>query len=233
MITLIHGDDLVKSRKYLSVLKGTHQSAETLNGTEVNITSLLQILHGGSFFSEDKILFIEELLLKKKNTSEYKEIINLLVDDKLPAHIILWEGREIEKNILETFKNAGIKLFKLPRSLFSFLDALKPENGINLIKLFHNVLETTDEESVFYMLVRQFRLLLALHPESQHPSPFTLEDLKRLQSWQKEKLTKQSQLFNVSLLISKYRELYAIESGIKTGNRSSLINSVDIFLLGI
>lgn len=253
MLTIIHGDDITKSRRYFVELKNKHRQFETLESAQVDLTILSQILEGGSFFQEEKNLFIENFLTKKKNSSDYKPVLDYLKSAPDPTRIFLWEGKELGKNILTQFKNAEIKSFKLPSVLFSFLDALEPNKGKIIIKLFHQALINTDDEAIFYMLIRHIRMLLVIREgyslaiqdhalinkktnefPNKPESIDEISEIKRLQGWQKSKLEKQSANFSSKELINLYKDLYIIESGYKTGNlQGSLSSAIDIFLLGL
>lgn len=236
MLIIIHGDDTTKSRNYFIELKLKYPDAQSLEGSDINLTSLTQILEGGSFFSEEKNIFIENFFTKKKTSSDYKLIIEYLKSAPDFAKIVLWEGKELEKSILTSFKDTNIKVFKHPTVLFAFLDSIKPNNEKRLLQLFNDALKTMDEEAVFYMLVRHFRMLLALSSKEQvnTGTQYVISELKRLSPWQKTKLERQSSLFSIQQLTIFYRKLFEIESALKTGNlTSSLRTSIDIFLMGL
>ncbi len=249
-LTIIHGDDIAKSRNYFIELKSNYPNGQSFEDGDIELTSLVQILEGGSFFSEEESIFIENFFTKKKNTSDYKSIIDYLKSTPDSAKIVFWEGKELEKNVLTFFKNANIKLFKHPTVIFTFLYSIKPDNGKKLLQLFNDTLKTMDEEALFYMIIRHFRLLLAFYtepetykarkPKGNSPtlqlsnSPTTIGELKRLAPWQKTKLERQSSLFSLPQLIILYKKLFEIESASKTGNLpSSLRTSIDIFLTGL
>lgn len=251
MLTIIHGDDITKSRNYFIELKSKLPDAQTLNGQDMDLTKLAQIFEGGNLFSEEKNILIENFFLKKNSISGFRAIENYLLDHSEKAKIVFWESKEIEKKNIPTIKDADIKLFKLPQSLFIFLDSIKPDNGLNSIRLFRQTLQTTDTEVVFYLIVKHFRLLLAIHPHStiipakagthnNIKSQIKLEktegmsELIRLQSWQKMKLKKQSSYFTFAQLVVTYKKLYEVESNHKTGNLPvRLTSAIDILLLGI
>jgi hypothetical protein len=256
MITIIHGDDLTSSRKYYIDLKLKYPQAETLDGANANLADLVQILEGGSLFNDEKIIFIEQLVSKKKSSIDYINIIKYLSNPLSSVKIFLWEGKELEKSALTPFTQSTIKSFKLPRLLFTFLDNIKPNNTKQLLQLFHQTLSNSDEETIFYMLIRQIRLLLALsspchsgdpdkvgrlqNPDSgqvpieseQARMTSEIDELKRLQPWQQSKLEQQSKLFSLEKLITIYNRFYEIESAYKTGNLPSTLNcAIDILLL--
>jgi DNA polymerase III delta subunit len=243
MLIIIHGSDTTQSRKYFLDEKNKTRDSLLIESENVNVTDLTQLFEGGSLFSESKYLFIEQLLTKRKKSTDLKDILLYLEKQSTEHTIILWEGKELERGALSTFKKATIRDFKLPQTLFQFLDALKPDNNKLLIKLFHQTVTTTEPEMIFFMLVRQFRILLAL---AQNPSTlysndgaeggrFTpIDELKRMQPWQKNKIEKQSKLFDTVHLLDLYDKLFKIEVGQKTGTlNTSLICAIDFFLLEV
>ena len=238
MLTIIHGSDTTQSRKYFLDEKQKVKDAVLLEAEKVNLTDLTQILEGGGLFGETKYLFIEHLLTKRKKSSDFKNILSYLEKSSDENFIVLWEGKELERGTTYLFKKAVMRDFKLPQTLFQLLDAIKPGNGEMLIKLFHQTLETTETEMVFFMLVRQMRLLLALSNQNSkahdtRDTP-TIDELKRMQSWQQGKLQKQANLFELDHLLALYDRLFHIEVGQKTGKlNSSLISTIDFFLLEV
>ncbi len=252
MLTLIHGDNLAATRKHLIDLKFKYPNANLFEGSEITLTDLVQTLEGGGLFSDEKVIFIENLLSRRKQSTELKDLIIYLLSQADNATIVMWEEKEIEKKTVSTLKNATIRTFNLPKPLFTLLDSLQPTNGKNLLRLYHEVLETVDEELVFYMLVRHFRLFIALHPQSNlhrernektaiepmENDPFRItqpiEEVKRMQEWQRTKLIKQAKSFSQEQLVSYYIKLYEIEKGLKTGSQSQpLKRLIDIFLVAM
>ncbi len=258
MLTIIHGDDTAASRLYYLQLKEKNPEATTLEGQTVNATDLAQILEGGGLFTEDKTLFLENFILKKKTSTEYKEITAYLNEQAKTANIILWEGKELEKSTLTPFKQSTVRPFKLPQSLFAFLDSLKPGNGPQLLQLFHQTLTTVEVEAIFPMLIRQFRLLLALHPKSSvileridrislrtneilssrsagfQDDKGSIEEVKRMQDWQRSKLKSQAKLFTPQQLVHIFCQLFVMETGQKTGTLpTDLTTAIDMLLLEI
>lgn len=226
MITIIHGDDIAASRDYLFELKKSLPgiSFDKENFTYVN---LLQILKGSTLFAETKNIFIENFLSTKKTVPNFKEIINLINKNDAKFNIVFWDNNELSKPTLSLFKDVKTKLFKIPQSLFSFLDNIKPNNTMSLVA-FHELLKTSDTEMVFYMMLRQFRLLLALSDGSN-----AIDETKRLAPWQKNKLKRQAHFFSFEKLKSIYNKLFEIDLKTKTGEITNLTNSIDILLLDI
>lgn len=235
MITIIHGDDIVSSRNFFVSQKQKIKNPIEFAGENITLTSLVQIFEGGELFTEKKAIFLEDFLTKRKASKDKDEILSYLA--KYQNHeIFLWEGKEISTKSLSFFKKAEIRNFKLPHSLFLFLDSLRPGKGPLLIPLSHKTLKNMEVELVFYMLVRQFRLLLVLsphHPERSEGSQ-VIDEVKRLAPWQRNKLQRQAALFTTENLKKHFARLYEIDLAQKTGSLSlSLAQAIDFFLLDL
>ncbi len=230
MLTIVHGSDIVASRKFFLAEKERFVDAILLREDEINLTHLSQLLETGGLFEKLQTLLIEQFLTERKKSTEKEAILSYLVKQAKTHTIIFWEGKELAKTTFTPFKNANIKSFKLSSSLFVFLDAIKPKNGRQLVQLFHKSLETTEPELVFFMLIRQLRILLCMSENRGE----TISEVVRLASWQKGKIEKQAKLFEKDTLKKYYSQLFEIERAQKTGTLSSpLISAVDFFLVEI
>jgi len=232
MITIIHGDNISESRNYFLELKQKQKDPISFDYKNVTLTQLIQNIEGSGLFNDSKTIFIEEFLTKLKKTDKAsKEILDFIIKSSKENNIILWEAKEILKKDLYSFKNADIKIFKLPKNIFLFLDNLRPNNSRNMLKLFHNALESgIKEEIILFMLQRQIRLLLSLLDSGEK----SIDEVERLAPWQIGKLQSQSRSFTIQDLKKIYKRLYEIELGQKTGALSlSLSQSIDFLLLDI
>lgn len=230
MITIIHGEDIAKSRKFFIEQKQSFTDVVSLSGQSLILTDIVQVFEGGGLFSEEKYVFIEDFFGKKKSGKETDEIIGVINQNQENAKIYLWESKDITASQLKKFPKALVSQFKLPQTLFVFLDAIKPNNGRQVVQLFHQTLVDQDVQFLFVMLIRQFRLLLALSDPIAEP----INEIKRMSPWQKGKLQKQANLFPTAKLKEMYGKLYALEYGLKTGGLAmTLEQSLDFFLLGL
>lgn len=228
MITIIHGDDIVSSRKFLLEEKQKAKDFYEFEGETLNLIDLIQIFEGSGLFADSKTVFVENFFSKRKASKE-KEAIASYISKNSSHAVYLWEGKEISVKSFSIFKKALIKPFKLPPSIFQFLDSLQPQKGQKLLFLFHKALETSEAETIFYMLTRRFRLLLALSDINNQSS---IEEVKKLVPWQKEKLERQVKMFDKEELIIAYKKLFDIDLRQKTGSLSlSLVAAIDFFLL--
>jgi hypothetical protein len=172
------------------------------------------------------VIAIEDLFRKLKQTRELKAIAQYINQQKSSCDFLLWEGSTLEKNQLSLFPDAEVVIFRLPQSLFAFLESIAPQNSLKSIKLFHQTLAVTDPEIILAMLIRQLRLLIALKESSP------IEEITKLALWQKERLTRQAELFSKDDLKLLYHYLFTVDQQRKTGTvKLPLISSIDFFLL--
>jgi len=230
MITIAYGDDISGSRNYYISERQKSKNPVILDGSMLTVSDLMQSLEGGSLFNEENEVFIENFFSSKKSNPNFKEIIAYIDSQDANANIFFWENSELTKSELATFKKSVAKLFKIPQNMFGFLDNIKPGNTES-IKQFHELLIETAEELIFFMIVRQFRLLLAVSdPEAIN----SIDELKRLASWQTGKLKNQAKLFGSGKLINIYRRLYEIDSAYKSGKLpTTLTQAIDFLLVGL
>lgn len=227
MITIIHGDDQVSSRKHFIEIK---KSKPSLDGNKVALSEIIQILEGGDLFEDKKEMFVENFFSKRKPGKEFLDILEYVKKNDKRGEIYFWEEKEITGKNLSVFSKPGIKLFKIPKNIFIFLGNIKPNNN-RLIKEFHDLLKTTEAEFIFAMMIRQIRLLLAVcDTKSQNK----IDEIKNIASWQQSKLLTQAAYFNEESLKDIYNKLFMIDLGQKTGTLGlSLIQSIDMLLLEI
>jgi DNA polymerase III delta subunit len=229
MILIIHGNDITASRNYYFEEKNKLTNPVFINGDGITYDQVFQGLENNTFFEENKELIIENFFGKNKaNTNEFKKIVSYL-DTNKTSNVIFWENDEISKTALASFKNATVKLFSYPQTMFTFLDNIKPDNSHALIKLFHELLSTMAPELIFFMITRQFRILL-----NQTDNSKQIDEVKRMAPWQLSKFKKQASYFNGNQLLQTYNKLFEIEISQKTGKAvGSMEKSIDFFLLGL
>jgi hypothetical protein len=229
MITIIHGNDLVSSRDYFSKEKGKSESPILINGDGLGFDQLFQASENKTFFENKVALAIENFFSKNKSNSiEFKKIIEYINSNK-NLEIIFWESTEISKANQTILKNSVVKGFSYPQVLFQFLDNLKPGNNEYLIKLIYELKKNMETELIFFMIVRQFRLMI-----NQLEIGAKIEETKRLQSWQTGKLSGQAKSFGKEKLVNLYQELFKIDLAQKTGKLPySIDKSIDIYLLSL
>lgn len=226
MITVIHGNDTSTSRNFYIELRQKTTNYELIDGKSPDFDSFFRAFEGNSLFTNEKNIFVENFFSNtKSNSIEFKKIIDYINKNK-NINLLFWEGKVLTKTQANSIKNANVKEFSYPQILFVFLDSLKPKN-LSSIKLFCQLNETMETELIFYMIVRQFRLMLSVFEEGKEE----IDEIKRLAPWQLSKLRSQGGLFDKNKLLDLYKKLYIIDYQTKYGlTPLSLNTNIDIFL---
>ena len=230
MKVLIHGNDTESSRNLYFEEKNKSKNSVFLNGEGITFEQIFQAFENKSLFATESTIFVENFFTKNKSTTTlFKEIIDY-INKNNDLNIIFWENAEVSKASLQALKNADIKIFSYPQNLFLFLDNLKPNNEKYLIKLFHELLKTMEPELIYFMIVRQFRLLIS----QTDFSSAQIDEAKRLAPWQLSKFKKQAAFFTKEDLLKSYNKLFETDLNQKTGKIPySSEKSIDFFLASL
>jgi len=118
-------------------------------------------------------------------------------------------------------------------NIFDMVDAVAQQNSRKSIKLLHQLLEQQDPGSLFFMIVRQFRLLIqAREILDENGSNAQIEQELKLHPFVAKKLTEQARHFTLSRLVEIYHRLFEIDEAIKT-SQVSMELALDTFLAGL
>lgn len=232
MMTILHGESVVESRQELGNLRAQSKGEEiiSLEGGKLTLTELKQVLEAKSLFGQEKLVILENFLAGKRKSKEKENIIEYLTKEEPVVDLIFWEDQEIEKSLLRLFPRAKIRIFKLDPLLFRFLESIRPGNGQEMIEFFRKVFTSEEINLVFYMICRQFRLLLFLKMGDDKG----LEELDRLAPWQKTKIVRQSRYFSWEKLSKSYHDLLEIDFQEKAGFSSyPLQQALELFLANL
>jgi hypothetical protein len=225
-IFVYSGEDIISSRKaflgHLESLKKDNLEVLRMAGKDLTVEELALLSAPTSLFGEKRVLAIENLLSGVKS-KEKEKIIGIV--PSLPCPIVIWEGKDFTPAEQQKFSGFNFKNFKLPATMFHFLESIAPDKAkANLVK-FQMALENADVNFLFLMLVRQVRLLILAKEK---------KDILKLPSWQKAKLQKQAAPFTEEALILIYKRLLQIDFQQKTsGSPYSLENLLELLLTEI
>lgn len=231
MITILHGDDIVKSRQELETIKKQNKEAELLilDGRKVDLTQVKQVLEAGAMFTTSRLVIIENLLSGRKNKNQ-EEILGYLGKNPPRVELILWEEEEVSKSLLSKVPPAKITLFKPEPVLFKFLESIRPKNTEEVLSLLARCIRVEAPEIIFYMLNRQFRLLLLV----KDGITSGVEELDRLADWQKQRLARQAKYFSLEQLVNIYHQLLEIDYQQKTGQAAfDLAKTLELFITNL
>jgi len=225
---LLHGENITQSRLRLSLLTETLEKQGIkeiirLDGLKVNLEEVRQTREARSLFGEQRLVIIANLLSAQASKRQ-KEIIDYLLRESYDLPLILWEKREIKGTILNRFKSKfKIEIFKIPPSIFRFLDSLSPGKSQQMLTLLHQIKER-ESEIIFYMLCQRVRQLILAKDLGE-------EGLESLKSWQQAKLLKQAENFEISQLTTFYHRLLEIDYRQKTSQTPFLLfSALDVLL---
>ncbi len=228
MITLLHGDDTASSRlSYKNLQQGENI---IFDGEKMSSDQLENSVQSLGLFADVKTICIENLLSKRKPSKELETIIQILETASQHSIILLWEGKQLTKKQTIFFSKSTVKEFSFPKTLFSFLEALYPQNSSTLFQLYHQTLQTVNAEMILVMIIRQIRMLLALSDNTSE----TIPETATLAYWQQKKLVNQVSQFSQEQLLELHKALFEIEVKSKTGGLAlPLSQTIDFFLTAI
>jgi DNA polymerase III delta subunit len=219
---VVHGDNTIASRNYLQQKKAELKAQGigeivTLEGKKMAIEAVVGALEAQSLFGNEKYIIIEDFLSRPKSVA--KNEIEDYLQKTNPGNCLLWEGKKATPTQLKKFAKATIQECKSSSQTFQFLDSLGTTRE-NSVRLFQKALETDAEGSLFFMMVRQVRLLLLAGASTYQIPP-----------WQKQKLTKQAGQLGEKRLLMLHRELLEIDQKNKTsGSLLGLTGELEVLL---
>lgn len=228
-MTILHGDNIVASRERLTELissaRRSDQTVRRLSGSNLDRATLEGILGNANLFGQQELVVIEQLLsgrVSKKKTDAIK-----LLADLLPESVIIWEDKSVGKRALGPLgKTSQVKIeeFKLPKTMFAWLDSIGTKPKKQQIQLLHQTLEQEDAYLAFILLIRQIRYLIQVKDAGKiGGAPFMIAKLKR-----------QAEKFSISDLLKIHEMLLQIDLRQKTSqNRLSLPAELDLLLLSM
>lgn len=222
MITLLHGDDAVSSRKALEEIKLSHKGSEilVLDGKRAALVDLTQALESLSILSSSRLVVLENFL----SFRPAKEKLAYLSSGGFSSDLVLWEGKKIPPASIKKF-GSGIKvrLFKTPAVVFQFLDSFSPKNEKGGLLFLQKTLKSSPSSLVFFLLVKRIRNLLIVKDGGK---------LSGVQVWQLRKLQNQAKLFSLGALQEIYKKLLFIDIAQKTGEkRFDLAGEMEMLVL--
>jgi hypothetical protein len=227
MITIIHGDNSVMSRRFLQTeleqFKRANKIIRSFAAADLSMATLTEALQTDSLFGNENVVVIERLFrLRSKRTRD--QFIECMCQ-QTQLTLYLWEDTSITATSLKLLQKAKpiIQVFKTSPVVFSAMDLLgNPREQGKLLTLLHESYIHDSPEFVFSMLARQIRLLIAVvEHETSNMKPFVLGKLQRQQRY-----------FTLSKLLALHHELLTIDLSQKQSTGLlSLEQQLDLFAL--
>lgn len=205
MIIILHGDNQVASRNWLSQFKDTFEKkglqAIFIDGKSVNLEQINQAANTNSLLGEERLVVVDAFFVNKKITKD-------LVSHVVSGNIVFWEPRELSKTILNSFpKNWRVENFPIPQVTFKLLDALTPGSPQTVMRILHDMKED-DAYSLLPLIAWHTRYLIWAREE-----PKTLS----WPTWRAQKLSFQASKFKLDSLYKFHEQLLNLDRSIKTG----------------
>lgn len=229
MITIIHGENLIKSREKLFQLKQAAQSKNqqltSLLAKKITFPNLEKALYAHDLFGQEHCLIIEELhsLARSKIRTQYIEQIQRAGQN---LDLILWEKKSLSKSNLEKFPQVQVFTYPTGKALWDLLDALKPQANSKkqLLLTLNEAIEQDSAEFCFIMISKRISELLALKLGAEitiHP-------------FVKNKLDHQQLLFTQAQLLDAHQRLYQLDKKLKhSQNLLGLRSELDLLLINL
>jgi len=230
MITLLHGENIVASRKSLTQItqKAQQEGLEvaSFDGKKIDLSQIRPALESGSLFGKNRLVVVENLVSSPKGKDK-KRILEYLSKGQFDNDLVLWEERQLKGQEEKQFSQAKIQLFRLDPVIFRFLENIRPGNSKLTLQLLQELKRKEEAEMIFYMLIRQIRLLILA-------KDLGAGGLSSLSPWQQQKLLTQAKYFTLDQLQKFYKELLKVDFHQKTsGDSYSLSSRLDLLLTSL
>jgi DNA polymerase III delta subunit len=227
MLTIVHGENLIKSRERLFQLKQLAQSngqqLNTLLAKKISPQKLEESLLAKDLFGQEQCLIIEQLhsLPHSKKRSTYIESIQQASQF---LNIILWEKKSLSKNNLKKFPQAKVFSYPMGKALWQLVDQLNPKPSAKKgqLLLLQQAIEQDSAEFCLSMISKRVSDLIAIKVDAQ----------VKIHPFVKNKLEKQKQNFSLRQLLNFHQKLYNLDHKLKhSHNLLSLASELDLLLI--
>ena len=162
MIYIFHGNHTAQSYNDFSELLSNYKLHEKFNQNSKNldIDSLNRFINTPSLFSETKVVIIENLfsLLKPQ-----LDTVSKLINSRPNLDYLFWQDKKIEASKLKLFPKSTVKFYILPEVLFSTLDSIRPQNKIDFVRKYQNLITTLPFELILFWFKNHLRRQLTTY----------------------------------------------------------------------
>lgn len=162
MIYIFHGNHTAQSYNEFSELLSNYKLHEKFhqNSKNLDIDSLNRFINTPSLFSETKVVIIENLfsLLKPQ-----LDTISTLINSRPNLDYLFWQDKKIEAVKLKLFPKSTVKFYVLPEVLFSTLDSIRPQNKVDFVNKYQNLISTLPFELILFWFKNHLRRQLTTY----------------------------------------------------------------------
>ncbi len=212
MLTIIAGEDTIRSRQKLQELKEQYRK-KGYSTDQVNVSDIPELLKTAdgvtNLFGQESIYITENASSKYKGRAKtpYKEAIQEIAKST-SIHLIDWEDGKSAYD-LSAMKKIATSFYeaKPEKSIFELLDACYPGNLNDFLRYLTIVNSSQDIGFIYALLCRHVRKLY-LASEGVVDS--------KSSSWQRGKLSFQAKKWDSTKLMKFYEGLARIDTSMKT-----------------
>jgi hypothetical protein len=205
-IHVYHGDDRFQSRRELTGGLKNYQRVEHLEGGDISPENLAK--HSGGLFSQGNTALVLEnfFSLNKKSLNKVAEYMEKLSDQ---LDFFVWQGKRLYPSQINQLPGKKkIREFKVPNTIFKFLDSIGMESSKTLLNFLNASFETHPPEIIFFLIQKRLRNMILAKENSEF---LTGAD------WQKKKLYRQVNNLTTEVIADWYTQTVMIEWKLKTG----------------
>lgn len=199
---LLHGENVSQSRTRLNELvaqaKQKGHEIIRIDAKGAPADEILTSSRAQSLLGRPQLTVIENLSVKKDSFSLLKRVL-----EQSPSPVVVWEAKKLTPaQIRKLPEKLRTEEFKVPASIFKFLDALSPKNTTPALRLLQQAKETSPSEFLLFMLGTRVRRLIWAKED-----PETL----RLPDWQKKRLIAQAEKWQLTQLYTLHTRLLELD----------------------
>ena len=220
MIYILHGENADDSGKYLKSLLLQYKDIPKVRLTDKDkLEIFLEAVYAEDLFETNKLVVCQNWLSTKR--------IKIKSLKKIPQSriVIFWEESKLTSLQTEKIKtDVQIKEFKPNATVFWFLDSLSPD-FLKSVKYLPQISSDKKNLLVWNLLLRVSLLIASKSQIGREKSQAFFK--RNIQSWQWDKISRQSDLFSLNKLVELYRGLlrldYAIKNSVSALDEKSLV----------
>jgi hypothetical protein len=191
-ITVIHGENTPSSLMFVeeTIENFKKRGIPLLRISQESGLNSLETLTAGELFEKESLFLLEEA---NKVTAKDCQWLSKN-SEKLTGNLLIYSDSQLPFSLINKLSSfSEVKEFKLPKSLFVFLDSILPKQNARSIKLMHQLLKKEPPEFIFAVIGKLIRDLywVKVAPETLDYPGWRLAKLKRqAKGFSQEKLKK-------------------------------------------
>lgn len=219
-IFVIHGEYKTKSYERLGMYinKAKERDWDIIKLGDNSNLSFSEALSSDTLFAKGKLMICEDTsLLTKTNLSWLKRNTA-----RFEGNFVVYSDNKLSESLLKSLEPIKkIEEYKLPRTIFNFLDSFYPGNAQNSLVILHELASVEPAEFIFSLLGKHLRdMYWVMASPSDIPYP----------SWRVDKLERQANKFKGDEIKKLINDLALIDIDVKT-SKANLTDSLDLLIV--